>query len=482
MTAVDDQGLVFAGVARLAQLVRGREVSPRDVVTLYLERIAQLDPVLNAFRVVLDERAMADAAQVERRLAAREVLPLAGVPVAVKDDTDVAGVSSMCGTGIDTGPVSSDSAAVRRLRAAGAVIIGKTHLPEFGAVPMCESPTWGVTRNPWDPSRTTGGSSGGSAAAVAAGMVPGALGTDGGGSVRIPAACCGLVGIKGQRGWISTKQSPERAYRFHGLHHIGALARSVADAALLHDAMAGAEPDDEIPPASPAPPLTDAVSRPPRRLRIAMSFKPVVPVPVSEEVRRPVWETAELLRSLGHEVVERDPLYPPAAILSVFVLMMHGLADEIARLPTPELLEPRIRAEGRTARLVPDRLAHRALAARDRMSERGLRPIADCDVLMTPVLAKPAVPVGHLEGIGPTRAMARVLAFMPFTPPQNYTGQPAMSIPAGVSADGLPGAVHLVGRPHDGSTLVSLAAQLESARPWAHRRPPVASYRTPGSG
>lgn len=482
MTAVDDQGLVFAGVARLAQLVRGREVSPRDVVTLYLERIAQLDPVLNAFRVVLDERAMADAAQVERRLAAREVLPLAGVPVAVKDDTDVAGVSSMCGTGIDTGPVSSDSAAVRRLRAAGAVIIGKTHLPEFGAVPMCESPTWGVTRNPWDPSRTTGGSSGGSAAAVAAGMVPGALGTDGGGSVRIPAACCGLVGIKGQRGWISTKQSPERAYRFHGLHHIGALARSVADAALLHDAMAGAEPDDEIPPASPAPPLTDAVSHPPRRLRIAMSFKPVVPVPVSEEVRRPVWETAELLRSLGHEVVERDPLYPPAAILSVFVLMMHGLADEIARLPTPELLEPRIRAEGRTARLVPDRLAHRALAARDRMSERGLRPIADCDVLMTPVLAKPAVPVGHLEGIGPTRAMARVLAFMPFTPPQNYTGQPAMSIPAGVSADGLPGAVHLVGRPHDGSTLVSLAAQLESARPWAHRRPPVAPYRTPGSG
>ncbi|MGD1254561.1 amidase [Mycobacterium seoulense] len=482
MTAVDDQGLVFAGVARLAQLVRGREVSPRDVVTLYLERIAQLDPVLNAFRVVLDERAMADAAQVERRLAAREVLPLAGVPVAVKDDTDVAGVSSMCGTGIDTGPVSSDSAAVRRLRAAGAVIIGKTHLPEFGAVPMCESPTWGVTRNPWDPSRTTGGSSGGSAAAVAAGMVPGALGTDGGGSVRIPAACCGLVGIKGQRGWISTKQSPERAYRFHGLHHIGALARSVADAALLHDAMAGGEPDDEIPPASPAPPLTDAVSRPPRRLRIAMSFKPVVPVPVSEEVRRPVWETAELLRSLGHEVVERDPLYPPAAILSVFVLMMHGLADEIARLPTPELLEPRIRAEGRTARLVPDRLAHRALAARDRMSERGLRPIADCDVLMTPVLAKPAVPVGHLEGIGPTRAMARVLAFMPFTPPQNYTGQPAMSIPAGVSADGLPGAVHLVGRPHDGSTLVSLAAQLESARPWAHRRPPVAPYRTPGSG
>jgi amidase len=479
MTAVDDQGLAFAGVARLAQLVRDREVSPRELVEFHLERIAQLDPILNAFRVVLAEQALAEAAQVERRLAAGEELPLAGVPIAVKDDTDVAGVSSMCGTAIDTGPVSRDSAAVRRLREAGAVIIGKTNLPEFGAVPMCESPTWGVTRNPWHLERTTGGSSGGSAAAVAAGMVPGALGTDGGGSVRIPAACCGVVGLKGQRGWISTKQSPERAYRFHGLHHIGALARTVADAALLHDAMAGLEPHDEIVSAAPPPTLIEAVSREPRRLRIAMSFKPVVPVPVSDEVRRPVLETAELLRSLGHEVVERDPVYPPAAVLSVFALMMHGLADEIERLPTPELLEPRIQAEGRTARLVPDWLAHRALAARDRMSERGLRPVADFDVLLTPVLGKPPVPVGHLEGLGPTRAMARVLGFMPFTPTQNYTGQPAMSVPVGMSPHGLPEAVHLVGRPNDGLTLISLAAQLESARPWAQHRPPTARYHTP---
>jgi amidase len=246
--------------------------------------------------------------------------------------------------------------------------------------------------------------------------------------------------------------------------------------------MTGAEPNDEIPSPPPAPPLTDAVSRTPRGLRIAMSFKPAVPVPVSEEVRRPVLETAELLRSLGHEVVERDPLYPPAAILSVLALMMNGLAHEIERLPTPELLERRIQAEGRTARLVPDWLAHRALAARHRLSERGLRPIADCDVLMTPVLAMPPIRVGHLEGLGPTRAMARILAFMPFTPPQNFTGQPAMSVPAGVSADGLPEAVHLVGRPRDASTLVSLAAQLESARPWAHHRPPAAPYRTPASG
>ncbi|MGH3535203.1 MAG: amidase family protein [Pseudonocardiaceae bacterium] len=475
MTTVDDEGLVFAGVASQAQLVRDRQVSPHELVALYLERIAQLDPVLNVFRVVLAEQAMAEAAQVERRLAAGEVLPLAGVPIAIKDDTDVAGVSSMCGTGIDAGPVSADSAAVRRLREAGAVIVGKTHLPEFGAYPMCESATWGVTRNPWDPYRTTGGSSGGSAAAVAAGMVPGALGTDGGGSVRIPAACCGLVGLKGQRGRISTKQSPERAYRFHGLPHIGTLARSVIDAALLHDAMTGAEPNDEIPSPPPAPPLADAVSHAPRRLRIAMSFKPVLPVPVSDEVRRPVLETAELLRSLGHDVVERDPSYPVAGIAAMPALFMNGLAHEIDRLPRPELLERRIQAEGRTSRLIPDWLARRALAARGRLSERSLRSIADCDVLITPVLAKPPVRVGYFEGLGPTRSMMRMLAYIPFTLPQNFTGQPAMSIPAGVSVDGMPEAVHLVGQPNDEATLISLAAQLESARPWAHHRPTAMS-------
>jgi len=470
MTTADDGGLVFTGVARQAQLVRDRQVSPHELVALYLERIARLDPLLNAFRVVLAEQAIAEAAQVERRLAAGEVLPLAGVPIAIKDDTDVAGVSSMCGTAIDMGPASTHSAAVRRLRAAGAVIIGKTHLSEFGGYPVAESATWGVTRNPWDLYRTSGGSSGGSAAAVAAGMVPGATGSDSGGSVRIPAACCGLVGLKGQRGRISTKQAPERAYRFHGLNHIGPLARSVADVALLHDAMTGAEPNDEIPSPPLAPPLINAVSRAPGRLRIAMSFKPVVSVPVSEEVRRPVVETAELLCSLGHEVVERDPVYPPAGIAAVLALFMNGFAHEIDRLPTPELLERRMRAEARTSRLIPDWLArragrrgppHRALAA----SNRRLRRADDTGA------GDIASAYRYFEGLGPTRAMLRLLKFIPFTPPQNFTGQPAMSVPAGVSADGLPEAVHLVGRPHDASTLVSLAAQLESARAWAHHRP-----------
>ncbi len=479
MSGADDEELTFAGVARQAELVRDRQVSPRELVALYLDRIARLDPVLNVFRVVLADQAMADAARVERRLAAGETLPLAGVPIAVKDDTDVAGVSSMCGTAIDMGPASSDSAAVRRLREAGAIVLGKTHLSEFGAYPVCESATWGVTRNPWDLYRTPGGSSGGSAAAVAAGMVAAATGSDSGGSIRIPAACCGLVGLKGQRGRISAKESPERAYRFHGLNHIGPLARSVTDAALLHDAMTGAEPGDEIPAPPPAPPLTEALAQPVRRLRIAMSFKPVFPVPISDEVRRPVLATAELLRSLGHQVVERDPVYPVTGIAAVLTLFMNGFKHEIDRLPTPELLERRMQAEARTSRMVPDWLARRAVAAEGRITERSLRPIADCDVLMTPVLAMPPVRIGYFEGLGPTRAMLRLLRFIPFTFPQNYSGQPAISVPVGISADGLPEAVHLVGRACDEATLISLAAQLESVQPWAGHRPAVAAALSP---
>ncbi|MGV0624311.1 amidase family protein [Mycolicibacter minnesotensis] len=473
MSAEHDDDLAFAGVARLAELVRAREVSPRELVTLYLDRIARLDPVLNAFRIVLGDRAMDEAGRVEQRLAAGESLPLAGVPIAVKDDTDVAGVSSMCGTGIDLGPASADSAAVRRLRAAGAVIIGKTHLSEFGAYPVCESATWGVTRNPWELYRTPGGSSGGSAAAVAAAMVPGATGSDSGGSVRIPAACCGLVGLKGQRGRISTMESPERAYRFHGLNHIGPLARSVTDAALLHDAMTGPEPDDEIASPPSAPPLMDALLTAPRRLRIAMSFKPVVPVRVSEETRRPVLETAELLRSLGHEVVERDPVYPVVGIAAVLAMFMNGFAHEIDRLPETELLERRMQAEARTSRLVPDWLARRAVTAEPRITARSQRAIADFDILMTPVLAIPPVRVGYFEGLGPTRAMLRMIKFIPFTFPQCYSGQPAVSVPTGIGADGMPEAVHLVARANDEATLVSLAAQLESVQPWAQRRPPT---------
>jgi amidase len=237
--------------------------------------------------------------------------------------------------------------------------------------------------------------------------------------------------------------------------------------------MTGAEPGDQIPSPPPAGPLSDAASHKLRPLRIAVSFKPVLPVPVSDDVRHPVAGTADLLRSLGHEVVERDPVYPPQAVAAYLALLMHGFAQEVERLPAPERLERRMRAEWRTSRMIPGRLARWALAARPRLTDRNLRLFAEADILMTPVTAKPPVTVGHWEGLGPARSMLRMITFAPFTEAQNFTGQPAISIPAGFAADGMPQAVQLISRPEGEETLISLAAQLETARPWSHIHPPA---------
>ena len=197
-----DPDVAFAGLARQAELVRAGDVSPRELVTLHLKRIAQLDTKLNAFRLVRPERGLAEADEAERRRAAGDNAPLLGVPIAVKDTQDVAGEITAFGTGCVDEPVQADSEVVGRLRAAGAIVIGKTNLPELAFAMFTESPTWGITRNPWDPTRVPGGSSGGSAAAVAAGLVPAATGSDGAGSIRLPAACCSLFGLKPQRGRV----------------------------------------------------------------------------------------------------------------------------------------------------------------------------------------------------------------------------------------------------------------------------------------
>lgn len=470
-----DAELAFAGVARQAELLRAGDISARELVEVYLARIHRLDPQLNTFRVVLHEEALLAADGAQRRIDAGEEAALLGVPIAIKDDTDVAGVSTMCGTGIDAGPASGDCAAVRRLREAGAIVIGKTHLPEFGAYPMCESATWGATRNPWALDRTTGGSSGGSAAAVAAGLIPAALGSDGGGSVRIPAACCGVVGFKPERGRVSTLQAPERDYQWHGLTALGPLTRSLLDSAILVDAMAGPEAGDKVVAAVPlTASLAEAVREQPRKLRIAVSFKPVIPgVRVQDAARRPVEEVADLLRDLGHEVQEHDPAHPLAGVLGYLALFMHKLPREVERLPNPRRLERRLRSQVRTSRLMPDALGDRALAARPAMTARMLQLFDEFDVLLTPVIAKPPPELGHWEGLGPNRSLARLLPFVAFTPVQNYTGQPAISIPAGLADDGVPRAIHLAGRPGDEEALLSLAAQIEAERPWAHLRPPL---------
>src|SRR3954470_4884639 len=264
-----DMDVAFAGVARQAQMVRTGEISPRELVTLYLKRIAQLDTKLNAFRVVRAEKALMEAEEAERRRASGEDAPLLGVPIAVKDTQDVAGELTTLGTGAVDEPAREDSEIVRRLRAAGAIVIGKTNLPELAFALFTESPTWGITRNPWDPTRIPGGSSGGSGAAVAAGLVPAATGSDGAGSIRLPAACCSLFGLKPQRGRVPMDPVAEHWY---GMSVNGYLTRSVLDTAILLDVTAGGGLAPRKPP-PPSSPFADAARASPGKLRIAASAR-----------------------------------------------------------------------------------------------------------------------------------------------------------------------------------------------------------------
>ena len=285
--------LAFAGLARHADLIAAGELSSRALVELFLGRIERLDPLLNAFRVVLREQALAQADQADARRRAGDRRPLLGVPIAIKDDIHVAGQVTAYGCDADPQPEPADSEVVRKLRDAGAVIIGKTHVPELMATAFTESPTFGVTRNPWDVHRTSGGSSGGSATAVAAGLASAALGSDGAGSIRIPAACCGLFGLKPQRGRISNAPDVD-AHR--GMAVFGPITRTVEDAARLADVIKDGGPS-----------FTEAAATSPGQLRIAVStgLPPLGVSPDAEQLGG-VHSTAALLRELGHEVVERE--------------------------------------------------------------------------------------------------------------------------------------------------------------------------------
>jgi amidase len=461
---MDDADLVFAGLARQAELVRAGEVSSRELVEACLRRIDQLDERLNAFRVVLDERALAEAGQADARRKAGNERPLLGVPIAIKDDADVAGEPTRFGTAATDGrPAPADSAHVARLREAGAVIVGKTNVPELTQWPFTESDAFGVTRNPWDPERTPGGSSGGTAAAVAAGMVPAALGSDGGGSIRIPAACCGLFGLKPGVGLISNAPKHEP---WRGLSVWGPLTRSVRDAALWLDVVADTPPAVRYSDA--------AASADPGRLRIAVSAK--VPLGLLARVHpiylRAMEATAELLRELGHEVTEVDPPYGAGAYGFV-ARYLRGIADDASHVDHPERLERRTRGMVRMGRSIPAPLVDRAVAAGGELHDRFASFFARHDVLLTPALATPPPRVGRWAGAGALRTFNEVAAYTPFTAIFNHTGQPAAAVPAGWTTSGLPLSVQVAAGMGQEGTLLALAAQLEAARPWAEARPPV---------
>jgi amidase len=464
MTTAESQ-LADLGVAELARRTTSGEVTAVEVTEGCLQRIADRNPGLNAFSVVLADEARAEAAQRDGELAAgRDPGPLHGVPVAIKEEIGVAGcVTTFGGRGNST-PEREDGVLVASLRAAGAVIIGKTRMPEFGTWPYTESVDGGITRNPWNPDHTPGGSSGGTAVAVAAGMVPVGLGGDSGGSIRIPAACCGLFGLKPERGRIST--SPME-HLWWALGTAGPLSRSVLDSAIVYDVIRGNQPTDMFTAPEPPTSFTAAARAEPGRLRVGWSTKSPTPLARPEESHlRAVRDMAQSLTDLGHDVREIDPHYPDvsAAFVPQFFAGVRAEADAVEH---HDRLEKRIREVYRLGSWARPGVVRAALRAGERASAKvDERVFSNVDMLLTPTLAHRPRRTGVLDRGGALTQSWNAQPMIAYTAIWNVTGHPAATVPAGVGQDGLPLAVQLVAPHHRETTLLSLAAQLEAAHPW----------------
>jgi amidase len=443
---VDDTEIAFAGVEGQRALLRAGTVTSVQLLELSLRRIAELDPQVGAFRVLFGT-ARAEAEAADAAIARGEDRPLLGVPMAVKDNLPVAGQSQQHGTASPQPVATEDAEIARRLRAAGAVLVGSTHLPELALWPFTESTTHGATRSPWDLRRTPGGSSGGSAAAVAAGMVAAAHATDGGGSIRIPAACCGLVGLKPGLGFVSLAPATEH---WHGLSSAGCVTRSVQDTVTVLNVLQ----DQPLELTDPGP------------LRIAWSTKTPVPAPVDPVVAAALQDVVRRLGALGHTLVAADPSY--AGVQESFLVRYAtGVADDLEALADPSVTELRTRAVAAFGRRLRGRPLTRAVRLGEAAATRLATLPGGADLLLTPTLASLPRPVGALTGL---RTLLLAGRHVPFTPTWNVTGQPALSIPAGLSAEGLPLAVQLVGAPGSEALLLSVAAQLQD---WTDRRPPL---------
>lgn len=473
MTEIDAESGSGAGDEQLgltdtAQAIAAGHLSARTAVTQALARIDAAQPHLNAFRVVRRAQALAEADAADTQLAAGRRLPLLGVPIAVKDDVHVAGEPTSLGCGGEFPPESADSEVVRRLRAAGAIIVGKANMCELGQWPFTDGKAFGYTRNPWQRDHTPGGSSGGSAAAVAAGLVPAALGSDGAGSVRIPAAWTNLVGIKPQRNRISP--FPHRDL-VRGLTVYGPLARTVRDAATLLDAVSGPhESDREVPPTVM---VSDAVGVDPGRLRIALALQPPFTTfrsPLHPEIRAAVNRLADTLRKAGHEVTIGDPPYGLLAGASFLPRSMAGIRDQYRTLPGAHV-DRRTSIHIRNGRL----LAGPVLAAARRIEPLLRRRVGtffrDFDLVLAPTTATPPPPVDAMNALSFSATEKLVTTACPYAWPWNVLGWPSVNVPAGFTDDGLPIGAQLMGPANSERRLVSVAAQLEAEIRWDLQRP-----------
>jgi amidase len=459
---VTDDPAPVLGVAETVKQTHAGRLKAVPNVEAALARIAESDPALNAFSVVLGDEALAEARGVDRTRKADRG-PLHGVPIAIKEELDVEGCVTTFGGEANSTPAAADGEVVRRLRAAGAIIIGKTTMPEFGAWPYTESVSRGLTRNPWDPTRSPGGSSGGTAAAVASGMVPVGMGGDGGGSIRIPSACCGLFGLKPQRGRVTTAPYGDLWF---ALGTVGPLSRTVMDAAIVYDVIRGTIDSDRYH-AVESGSFVEAAGREPGRLRIGWSVKPVArgvrPDPIHV---RAVEDAARLFAELGHDVREIDPHYPDPTLAFV-PQFFAGIRAEADQMEHFDRLERRTRQTYRLGSWVTPRVVDAALRATERVSAKANRVFDDVDVLLTPAIAHRPPRVGILDGRGTIGSALRAMPAIAYAALWNVAGNPAAVVPCGtVERDGLPVSVQLVGRTDDEATLLSLAAQHEKAVAW----------------
>ncbi|MFL5820241.1 MAG: amidase [Solirubrobacteraceae bacterium] len=467
--------LLFRPATELAEMVRRGEVSARELVDASLEQIERLDPQINAF-VHVDADAAREAADA---IGPGDERPFAGVPLAIKDiGPPWEGRPLTFGAELFGDFVPDfDGSVVRRLKEAGFVPVGKTNAPEFGILPVTEPRRYGPTRNPWDTDRTPGGSSGGSGAATAAGMVPIAHGNDGGGSIRIPAACCGLVGLKPSRGRISHAPVLGESY----LATDGVLSRTVEDTARALDVLAGYELGDVHWAPPPPEPFAQALQRDPERAHIGFTEVPPLDAPVDPTYIEAVEETVRLLESLGHRVERFDPPWTDRDLFQTFTTMwavaigMTALfASQVSgREPTQESMEPLSWELYRRGRDTSAYEHGQAMVALQNYARTMVAQLSRFDAFLTPALGQRPVRIGEIDPETGMDAFARAGRFTPFTAVVNVSGQPAISLPLYQGDDGLPTAVHLIGRPAGEWELLALSAQLERARPWADRRPPI---------
>lgn len=462
--------LAFSSALTQAKLLRQGEITPLDLVQLYLDRIRALDGTISAFVTVMAEQALADARRqtdvLEQSKSGDPLPPLFGIPITIKDLNAVAGVPCALGvSALRSRVVESDDGVVNRIRQSGLIILGKTTVSQLGSMPFTEPPGFAPTRNPWQLDTTPGGSSGGAAAALAAGLSPLAQGSDAGGSIRGPAFCCGLVGIKPSRGRVSFAPVGDV---LNGLASIGPLARTVADAAALLDVMSGYTTGDPYWLPAPQPTFQTIATQgfpASRKLRIAVTSGLPDIGPSDSDCCQAVQDTADRLATMGHELVAACP--PVADLVEPFSLIWRT-SVAMSGLPV-ELLSPM--NQWLQAGSPSSQAYLQAITQIQVISRRIVQFFDDFDVLLLPTYLHSPIRIGEWADCSPEATFQQVINWVAPCPPFNATGQPAIAIPVGFSPQGVPIGVQLVGRPADEATIIALAADLEAVAPWAHHRP-----------